>query len=157
LSRSALWIDKIAKLLAGNSDLKNQQDEDLFKDSFFYLRNKGLKSSEIYDGILQQVFCAQVGETLRAVQLKTVTGEIGLRAGTDKPYFGVINIGDVVGLMNLLANRGISCEYENITDSLFDMINNSASTVNVLIGSRKFMEGWNSFRVASLGLMNIGR
>jgi hypothetical protein len=29
--------------------------------------------------------------------------------------------------------------------------------VNILIGSRKFMEGWDSFRVASMGLMNIGK
>ena len=29
--------------------------------------------------------------------------------------------------------------------------------MNVLIGSRKFMEGWDSFRVASMGLLNIGK
>ena len=36
--------------------------------------------------------------------------------------------------------------------SLFDCINDPQSPVNVLIGSRKFMEGWDSFRVASMGL-----
>lgn len=157
LRRSANWIEKISKLLAGNSGLRNQRNEDLFKDLFLNLRNKGSKPSEIYNGILHQVFHGQTGETLRAVQLKTATGEIGLRAGMDKPYFGVINIGDVAGLIKLLAERGISCDDDNINGSLFDEINSVDSTVKVLIGSRKFMEGWDSFRVASLGLMNIGK
>ena len=59
--------------------------------------------------------------------------------------------------MKLLAQQGIPCEQENITGSLFDRINDPQSPVNVLIGSRKFMEGWDSFRVASMGLLNIGK
>ena len=51
----------------------------------------------------------------------------------------------------------ITCEEENISGSLFDQINDVGSSVNVLIGSRKFMEGWDSFRVSSMGLMNIGK
>ncbi len=31
------------------------------------------------------------------------------------------------------------------------------STVNVLIGSKKFTEGWSSWRVSTMGLMNVGR
>jgi hypothetical protein len=56
-----------------------------------------------------------------------------------------------------VASRGIVREDENISGSLFTRINEADSTVKVLIGSRKFMEGWDSFRVSSMGLMNIGK
>ena len=40
--------------------------------------------------------------------------------------------------------------------SLFHEINKPHSTVNLLIGSKKFTEGWNSWRVSTMGLMNVG-
>ncbi len=157
LKNRSVWTNRIAQLLAGQSELKDPDGEDLFKDLFGYLRNLGRPAEAIYDDIVKQVFHAEPGETLRAVELKAAAGEIGLRAGDKNPYFGVINIGDVAGLMKLLEDQGIHCEEENISGSLFDRINDPDSTVNILIGSRKFMEGWDSFRVASMGLMNIGK
>jgi hypothetical protein len=41
--------------------------------------------------------------------------------------------------------------------SLFANINRSGSDVNVLIGSRKFTEGWNSWRVSTIGLINFAK
>jgi len=151
------WTRRIARLLAGWSGLKAPNGKDLFKDLFSYLRNLGWSARAIYDDIVKQVFHANPGETLRVVELKAAAGEIGLRAGDKNPYFGVINIGDVSGLIDLLTKQGIPREEENISGSLFDRINDPDSTVNILIGSRKFMEGWDSFRVASMGLMNIGK
>jgi hypothetical protein len=157
LSNKVKWMGYIEQLLNGQSGLKDPNGEDLFKDLFGYLRKQNRSSEEIYDDIVRRVFNANPGETLRAVELKAAVGEIGLRAGADNPYFGVINIGDVAGLMKLLKAQGIPCEEENISGSLFDRINDPESPVNILIGSRKFMEGWDSFRVASMGLMNIGQ
>jgi hypothetical protein len=157
LSGKKRWTARINRLLAGQSGLKDPDGKDLFKDLFGYLRKLGRTAEAIYDDIVRRVFHANPGETLRVVELKAATGEIGLRAGADNPYFGVINIGDVAGLMKLLNEQGIPCEEENISGSLFDRINDPDSTVNILIGSRKFMEGWDSFRVASMGLMNIGK
>lgn len=151
------WIERIVKVLQGETGLKNRQDEDIFNSLFPYLKGKGLSAEDIYEDIVRRVFHTRVGQMVRAVELKAAAGEIGLRAGADSPYFGVINIGDVAALMKLLAARGIVREEENITGSLFDHIKDSDSPVNVLIGSRKFMEGWDSFRVSSMGLMNIGR
>jgi hypothetical protein len=150
-------VHACSKWQTSESGLKDPDGKDLFKDLFGYLRNSHRTAEAIYDDIVRRVFHANPGETLRAVELKAATGEIGLRAGADNPYFGVINIGDVAGLMKLLKAQGIPCEEENISGSLFDRINDPESPVNILIGSRKFMEGWDSFRVASMGLMNIGR
>lgn len=38
----------------------------------------------------------------------------------------------------------------------FDAIDDPASPINVLVGSRKFAEGWNCFRVSIIGLINLG-
>jgi hypothetical protein len=42
-------------------------------------------------------------------------------------------------------------------DTLFHKLNEKNSPINLLIGSKKFMEGWNSWRVSTMGLMNVGR
>jgi len=156
LRRRDEWTDRLEKVLSGATGLKNQRGEDLFQDLFAYITSKGLTAGALYDDIVKRAFGAQAGETLRAVELKAAPGEIGLRVGADNPYFGVINIGDVAGLMKLLEARGLPREEENISGSLFDRINDADSTVNVLIGSRKFMEGWDCYRVSNMGLMKIG-
>ena len=157
LRERSKWTSRINKALNGETGLKNLRGEDIFTGLFPYLKEKGLDSEAIYEDVVRRVFSAQPGESVRAVELKAAAGEIGLRAGPDSPYFGVINIGDVAGLMRLLEAKGIMREEENITGSLFTRINEANSPVNVLIGSRKFMEGWDSFRVSSMGLMNIGK
>lgn len=151
------WTRRIDKVLQGETGLNNRRDEDIFIGLFPYLKGKGLSPADVYEDVVRHVFSAQAGESIRAVELKAAAGEIGLRAGADSPYFAVINIGDVTGLMKLLEARNIVREDENITGSLFSRIKEANSPVNVLIGSRKFMEGWDSFRVSSMGLMNIGK
>jgi DNA-binding IscR family transcriptional regulator len=157
LSRRGEWTGRIDKVLQGETGLKNRRDEDIFVGLFPFLKEKGLNPSDVYEDVVRHVFSTQAGERVRVVELKAAPGEIGLRAGADSPYFSVINIGDVAGLMKLLEGRGIIREDENITGSLFASIKEPGSPVNVLIGSRKFMEGWDSFRVSSMGLMNIGK
>jgi hypothetical protein len=44
-----------------------------------------------------------------------------------------------------------------LSSSLFASINAPDSRINLLIGAKKFTEGWNSFRVTTLGLMNVGK
>lgn len=157
LRRRGEWISRIDKVLRGETGVKNRRDEDIFMGLFPYLKGKGLGPAEIHEDVVRRVFSARAGANVRAVELKAAAGEIGLRAGADSPYFGVINIGDVAGLMKLLEARNIVREDENITGSLFTRINDPDSPVDVLIGSRKFTEGWDSFRVSSMGLMNIGK
>ncbi|MDD2560320.1 MAG: hypothetical protein PHE04_06610, partial [Bacteroidales bacterium] len=45
----------------------------------------------------------------------------------------------------------------DFSDSLFQGIIKPKSTINILIGSKKFTEGWNCWRVSTMGLMNVGR
>lgn len=151
------FTSTIDTLLSGKSGMKNASGQDLFDSLYPLLRERGFTPGELYEGIVQTVFQASPGETLHAAVLKSAPGEIGLKAGAAGTPFGVINIGDVAGLREKLKGQGITIDEENIAPSLFDVINKHGSPINVLIGSRKFMEGWDSFRVSSMGLMNIGR
>ncbi len=44
-----------------------------------------------------------------------------------------------------------------LQNQLFQAISETNSSINILIGSKKFIEGWNSWRVSSMGLMNMGK
>ena len=77
----------------------------------------------------------------------------------DSAYFGVINIGDDANFVKMAREQlpSLNIESEAIRGSLFGEINRPGSTVNVLIGAKKFTEGWNSWRVSAMGLLNVGR
>lgn len=57
----------------------------------------------------------------------------------------------------LLKEKGFEIEQDAISDSLFDSIKRENSTINILIGSKKFIEGWDTWRVCCMGLLNIGK
>jgi hypothetical protein len=72
----------------------------------------------------------------------------------------VINIGDVPKYAKTLeadTKGDMQIQDDNFTKSLFHAISATNSSINVLIGSKKFIEGWNSWRVSSMGLMNMGK
>ncbi len=66
-------------------------------------------------------------------------------------------MGDDAKLVKLCEEKGLATGDREFTGSLFHEINNAHSTVNLLIGSKKFTEGWSSWRVSTMGLMNVGQ
>jgi hypothetical protein len=132
---------------------------DLFADAFQTLREARLDGEAIYADVLRRVFHAATAAGLHLVDLKSAQGEIGLRAGAADAFFGVINIGDAANFLRLVEERvpEIAVEEEQFSGSLFQAINRQDSSINALIGSKKFIEGWDSWRVSTMGLMNIGR
>ncbi len=53
--------------------------------------------------------------------------------------------------------RFFDTEADDFAGSMFGKINDKASQLHILIGSRKFTEGWSSWRVATMGLLNMGK
>ncbi len=72
-------------------------------------------------------------------------------------YFGVINIGDVSGFIRELEKQGIMINQDVISSSLFEDIKKENSKINILIASKKFIEDWDTWRVSSMDLLNIGK
>lgn len=157
LTNAADSIAIIERVLSGNTGLLDSRNRDVFRNSFPYLTATGMTPTEIYADILKTVFnCSSSGATLHIENLRGVSGEIRLRLGDNEP-FGVINVGDDSALLNLCADNGFNTDSVDFSDSLFQGITKPKSTINILIGSKKFTEGWNCWRVSTMGLMNVGR
>ncbi|MHA1506051.1 MAG: DEAD/DEAH box helicase family protein [Candidatus Asgardarchaeia archaeon] len=146
--------ENIKKILEGGSGLIDDEGNDIFKGKFEFIRN--LSIDEIVKDVYQKVFGGKGKLELR--EIKNADGEIGLKIATEKKYFGVVNVGDVRSLKKLIINKlKIEVKEEHLIQSLFFGINESNSHVNILIGSKKFVEGWNSWRVSNMCLINMGK
>lgn len=152
-------IEGIAKLLEGQSGLSAPDGTDLFAGHFPSLRESVLSPEVLYADILRRVFHAPAGGGLHLCGIKSAPGELGLKAAGAEDYFGLIYIGDTAEFKKLVEadQAGITLEEDAISASLFGRINERYTSVEILIGARKFMEGWNSWRVSNMGLLNIGR
>ena len=155
----------IKRLLSYEDGIRSTEGYNLFADSFMLCRD-GMKEGqemayahEVYQQIRQKLFHSSV--TNAHLYIEKLSGgendEIGLRLGSSD-HFGVINVGDTDSLMKLCKEKGLNCSTPHFTGkSLFANINDDSSTINLLIGSKKFNEGWSSWRVSVMGLMNVGR
>ncbi|HMQ70344.1 MAG TPA: DEAD/DEAH box helicase family protein [Ignavibacteria bacterium] len=78
-------------------------------------------------------------------------------------YWGIVNVGNGLGFINDYKGDNVdkvtstSSVITNIEKYLFENIDKPQSPINILIGSRKFAEGWNCFRVSVIGLINLGK
>jgi hypothetical protein len=154
LANRASSIKQIEQVL--NQGLLTAGGKNLFAGRFAYLNTVGLTPTQIFDETLAVMFNAPGGGVLNVENIKGATGEIALSVGDNVP-FGVINVGDDAKLVKLCEDNGLSTGDSEFAGSLFHGINTPTSPVNLLIGSKKFTEGWNSWRVSTMGLMNVGQ
>ena len=147
-------IERIERVL--NQGLVTADGRNIFAGRFTYLNTAGLSPAQVFDETLATLFNAPGGGSLYVENLKGATGEVALRVGDNEP-FGVINVGDDAKLVKLCEeSKELTVTEREFSGSLFHEINKPHSTVNLLIGSKKFTEGWNSWRVSTMGLMNVG-
>lgn len=147
-------VKRIERVL--NQGLETAEGKNLFAGRFPYLGTVGLTPEAVYDETLELLFNARGGGSLHVENLKDAPGEIALRVGENEP-FGVVNVGDDSKLCKLCERWAeLTVTERELSGSLFRDIGRPGSTVNLLIGSKKFTEGWNSWRVSTMGLMNVG-
>ena len=140
-----------------NQGLVTSTGKNLFAGRFAYLNTCGLSPAQVFDETLATLFNAPGGGLLYVENLKGVAGEVALRLGAENEAFGVINVGDDASLVKLCEENGLATGERKFWRSLFHQINLPESTVHLLIGSKKFTEGWSSWRVSTMGLMNVGK
>lgn len=147
-------------LLAGRSGFHTPAGDDVFSPhvAFPELPAAGWTGEALYAEMLRLVFNASGAGRLHVQALKEAPGEMAVSVG-ESPPFGVVNVGDVAGVRRLCeAHREhIVTGEKAFRGSLFDGINRRDSPITVLIGSRKFTEGWSSWRVSLMGLLNLGK
>ncbi|RLD55926.1 MAG: restriction endonuclease subunit R, partial [Bacteroidetes bacterium] len=107
------------------------------------------------DEILKYVFNAASSGEFEVKRNPKNKQELSFRvkSGANSEPFALIKIGDTKGFeTNNLANYDIEEEFDNV--SLFENIDDSS--VNILMGSRAFYEGWDSNRPNIINFVNIG-
>lgn len=126
---------------------------------------QGRDPATLYREICQAVFGGIGSLELHMLPAKK---EIGLKVSGGDRYFGLINIGNTEGFRKLLGRQmGLEPEENPLfveenngtiqARSLFAQINQETSPVNLLIGSRCFIEGWSTWRVSVMTLLNMGQ
>lgn len=169
-SKGQPWLEKLVeKIITGKSGIAylNNDARDIFEDKFDFLRETfspgdTLNIADLCRHLRQMVFHTPTAADLQFRPLKktmhgSASNEIALRAGDGVPPFALVYVGNAAKLRMLAEQNGIRVEEDSLQSPLFSHVNNHDSPVNILIGAKKFMEGWNSWRVSSMGLLNVGQ
>ncbi|WP_380092118.1 DEAD/DEAH box helicase family protein [Deinococcus cellulosilyticus] len=153
--RDSTWATaEIQLLLSGHSGLQDGAGRDALKGTLPLLQ--GQSATAVYQHLTRRIFGGAGGLVLH--NLKGVEGEVALWAASGKNPFGVINVGDPAKLLRDLRADGLHVDEDNpFTGSLFNTINHPDSSINLLVGSKKFIEGWSSWRVSVMGLLRVGQ
>lgn len=146
------WIKDLVENKARILDTK---ERNIFEKRFTALMNG---PEDIYLDILARLFnTTHSGQRLRVLNLIGSKGELALQVGEAEP-FGLINIGDSPSLYKMCEeDTTFDYQRDDFAKSLFHTLNDKDSQLHILIGSRKFTEGWSSWRVSTMGLLNMGR
>lgn len=157
-------IRRLRAVLDEDTGLMDANGRELFSQNFQPLKSMfggSPNPEDVYRDLMRVVFNSETvsdSPRLHIENLRQVSGEIAMRIGDDGEYFGVISIGDAAGLVKNCEKKGIVAKTEEfVSESLFRSINSAASNIKILIGSRKFTEGWNSWRVSTMGLINFAK
>lgn len=157
-------IVNLNRILNEDTGLVDGSNNELFFNEFQALveiSDSYIDGESLYTDILKLIFNTNsVTEVprLHLENIKSVKGEIALKIGDYGEYFGLINVSGVNGLLKSCETKGIIINIDEFNrHSLFQTINHRNSNINILIGSRKFNEGWNSKRVSVMGLINFAK
>lgn len=145
----------IKDLVDNKARILDTKDRNIFEKRFTALMNG---PEDIYTDILAKLFnTTHSGQRLRVLNLIGSKGELALQVGEAVP-FGLINIGDSPSLYKMCEeDTTFDYQRDDFARSLFNTLNDKDSKLHILIGSRKFTEGWSSWRVSTMGLLNMGR
>ena len=155
------FLNDRAKYVKWIDDLKEYTKGALFKEDYFtkleYLFRELKSAAAIYNECLKLVFHTSAPGDLELCTIRNANGEIAVKVKNADSYFALIYIGDTSTFKSPIAE-----EYEFKRDvtspSQFQSLSDTQENpINILIGARRFIEGWNNYRVSSIGLINFGR
>ncbi len=160
-NRGSETVARLGLLLRQQDDLRDEAGRPIFAKVFPYLQSlwETEQAQALFQDVMDKVFNAGGAGSLHVVHLNGSGGEIGLRVG-ENDWFGLINVGDAAKLIKLCeaaADTNMVISDQSFSMSLFQGINKEDSPINLLVGAKKFTEGWSSWRVSTMGLMNVGR
>lgn len=162
-SNKQTFAEYIQKILNGKPSLTDSKGNYIFEYAFEYLKsihiNPDLSECErIYAEIINDIFHSSTTNAQLILEVSKKDGEIGLRLGMSNQHFGLVYVEIKKDLLDMCKACGLIVNELNYNNtSLFDNIHSEDSPINFLIGSHKFTEGWNCYRVSLMGLMRFGQ
>lgn len=163
-------VTVIGQLLSGtgrDTGLLDEKGNDIFAGAFNYLsvrmRLNGETPETLYGDIMSRLFQNEAGGRLTLARIKGDSGEVALKCGQAEEPFGLVNVGDAVGLckhcQEVFVQDGTQADVveSDFSQAMFASVRDSGSSINLLVGSKKFIEGWDCWRVSTMGLMHVGK
>jgi hypothetical protein len=127
----------------------------IFGNESFFFDKQNLKKIDMKE-ILKQVFNTASSGHIEVIKIPQNKEELIFKLKTSDRPFALIKIGDISRwLKDKLSGYEINDSYEN--QSLFKAISEDNNSVNILMGSRAFYEGWDSNRPNVMIFINIGK
>ncbi|MCW1291717.1 MAG: DEAD/DEAH box helicase family protein [Candidatus Rehaiarchaeum fermentans] len=159
-------IFRVIEGIAKSSDLKNfenaknelieeltQHPRYVFAHEEFQMNNL-IKDLTMND-ILNSVFNSDNPGTIEVLKIPENNEELVFKLKTSDRPFAMIKIGNIIKwIKEKFKEYEINEAYDN--KSYFQEINSENSTINILLGSRSFYEGWDSNRPNVMMFINIG-
>ena len=131
------------------------------KEARDYWASAGMTTgTDLFQWIAANVLHSPGGGGLVVHRIKGNENEIALRGSEDQRQrpFGLVYIGKASDLTSAIpTDIGIEQSDDHLADAWFPRIDEPASPINFLLGAKKFIEGWSSWRVSAMGLINIGK
>lgn len=154
-------VQALGALLGSNTPIDTQNHGVALKEARDYWRTAGVtEGGGLFEWVATHVLHSPGGGGLVVHRIKGNENEIALRGSEDQNQrpFGLVYIGKAPDLTNAIpADSGIEQSDDHLADAWFPRIDEPGSPVNFLLGAKKFIEGWSSWRVSALGLINIGK
>ncbi|MEA3188774.1 MAG: hypothetical protein QOD99_2604 [Chthoniobacter sp.] len=154
-------VQALGALLSSTTPIDAQNHGLALKEARDYWKAAGVEAGDnLFEWIATNVLHSPGGGGLVVHRINGNENEIALRGSEDQNQrpFGLVYIGKAPDLTNAIpADSGIEQSDDYLADAWFPRIDEPGSPVNFLLGAKKFIEGWSSWRVSALGLINIGK
>ncbi len=155
------WATRtLSELLRGKHPLQlGDGGVDLLADTFAPARARTQSAADLVNDLKLRVFHAGAPSVLEVHAIRGNPNELALRASEAAKPFGLVYIGEAGAFSKLVAEdtSGMTLAEDALADAWFPHIDEPNSPLQFLIGAKKFIEGWSSWRVSAMGLLNIGR
>ncbi|MCW1292180.1 MAG: restriction endonuclease subunit R, partial [Candidatus Rehaiarchaeum fermentans] len=155
-------IERIAKgiNLKNFDNAKSEIIEELTQHPRYVFAHEEFQMNDLIkdittNDILTLVFNSNKAGSIEVLKIPKNNKELVFKLKTSDKPFAMIKIGDITDwIKKEFKDYEINEAYDN--ESYFENINSENSTINILLGSRSFYEGWDSNRPNVMMFINIG-
>jgi type III restriction enzyme len=159
------YISKLAKTSVDIKIFENIKEEivNSLKENLLYVIGEDLLSDSFIDevklitqkDILKYVFYADSPSEIEVNEISGNKEELTFKLKTSEKIFALINASDIAKWKKDTLENYIFID-DILSESRFLDIHKKKNEINILMGSRKFIEGWDSNRPNIINFINMG-